>query len=104
MKEILAYRVEFDEDYGHIDVLSYGIIEVYIEDEEDFDEEDFDEDYYENDRKYLRSLEEAKQFVLEMINERLDRYKKGLEIASGINKEDMIDGRISSGRLKSKNI
>ena len=97
MKEILAYRVEFDEDYGHIDVLSYGIREVYIE-----DEEDFDEDYYENDRKYLRSLEEAKQFVLQMINERLDRYKKGLELASGINKEDMIDGRLSSGRLKSK--
>jgi hypothetical protein len=99
MKEILAYRVEFDEDYGHIDVLSYGIGEVYIE-----DEEDFDEDYYENDRKYLRSLEEAKQFVLEMINERVDRYKKGLELASGINKEDMIDGKLSSSRLKSKNL
>lgn len=98
MKQILAYRVEFDEDYGHHDVLEYSITEVHVDDEQDR----FDCDYYENNCKYLRSFEEAKKFVVEMINEKIDRYKKGLELAIGIDKEYMIDGRLYSSRLNSK--
>jgi len=103
MKEILAYRVEFDDNYGHTDVLSYSIIEVHIREDE---EDRFDWDYYEDDCKYLRSFEEAKKFVVNEINEGLDRYKKsfelGLELANGIDKEDMIDGMLYSSKLNSK--
>ena len=95
MKEILAYRVEFDWDY-YDNVLSYNIREVHIE------EYKFDWDYYEDDCKYLRSLEEAKKFVVETINEKIDSYKKRLELANGIDKEDMIDGVLYASKLKSK--
>ena len=103
MKEILAYRVAFDEDYGHHNVLIYNIREVHIREDE---EDRFDWDYYENDCKYLRSFEEAKEFVVKEINETIDLHKKsfelGLELANGIDKEDMIDGTLYSSKLNSK--
>jgi hypothetical protein len=99
MKKVLAYEVTFNEDYGSYDKLKYAITEVHIKDE---DEYKFDLDYYEDDCKYLRSFEEAKEFVVKELNEEIDRYKKGLELANVINKEDMVDGMLYSSKLNSK--